>query len=169
VANQAAYNLAADCLRVVRVEHPAGFFRIPDALSAGDVVDPFALAQGSPRSALTQLSYEVFGPIGARVLTLRPAPTDTTNIVIRYLASWAEPAADGDILATPALDDALVIWLVCARALQWAATDEAKRQRFERQRGVTTAQAAEAYLAEYRRVVRDRAGRAAPRRLVVRE
>jgi hypothetical protein len=101
---------------------------------------------------------------------LRPAPTTAgESIKVRYLGVWSEPAADGDTLATPALDDALLIWLVAARALQWAATDESKRQRFERQRGVTTAQAAEAYRAEYRRVVNDRAARSAPRRLVVRE
>ena len=170
VATQADYALAADCLRVTRVEHPTGFFRLPDPLSAGDLVDPFALSQGSPRVAFTQLAYEVYGPHGARTLTLRPAPTVAAeSIRVRYLAVWAEPAADGDTLATPALDDALLIWLVVARALRWISTDESKRQRFERQRGVTTAQAYESYQAEYRRVVAARAARATPRRLVVRE
>jgi hypothetical protein len=170
VATQAEYALAADCLRVTRVEHPTGFFRLPDPLSAGDLVDPFALSQGSPRVASSQLAYEVYGPHGARTLTLRPAPTIAgESIRVHYLAVWAEPAADADTRATPAVDDTLLIWLVAARALRWISTDESKRQRFERQRGVTTAQANESYRAEYRQVVANRAARAAPRRLVVRE
>src|SRR6476469_4247506 len=76
VADQADYALAADCLRVARVEHPSGFFRIPDPLSAGDVQDPFAVAlQERPVWVSSQLAYELWGPLGALTLTLRPAPT----------------------------------------------------------------------------------------------
>jgi hypothetical protein len=167
VADQASYSLAADCLRVARVEHPQGFFRIEDPLSAGDVTfdDPSIVKPLQPM----QLAYEIWGAHGARTLTLRPAPADASDsIVVRYLATWAEPAADGDTLATPARDDQLLVWLICSAALWWISTDEAKRQRFERDRGASTQDGATAYKLRYEAEVRLRSARSAPRRLVVR-
>jgi hypothetical protein len=170
VADQADYSLAADCLAVRRVEHPAGFFRIADFLSGGDLIDPFLLAQGQPRAVATQLGYEVWGPYGSRTLTLRPAPSASgETIAVRYYAAWAEPSADGDEIALPNGEEHLLIWLVAASALQWIGTDESKRQRFERQRGVSAVSAAGAYERDWRRAVEARRSRAAPRRLMVRE
>jgi hypothetical protein len=170
VANQADYSLPADCQRVVRVEHPTGFFRVPDPLSAGDFVDPFTLSQARPTHPIAeQLSYEVWGVFGAITLTLRPAPTDATYAIkVRYHAVFAEPAADGDTILTPAQDDDLLQWFVCNRALQWLGTDESKRQRWERDRGASAQGAAGQYERDYRAEIRRRARRAAPRRLVVR-
>lgn len=169
VVGQADYSLATDCQRVARVEHPSGFFRVPDPLSAGDLVDPFQVSQGLPRAVAEQLSYEVWGPPGAQVLSLRPAPTAAgESIKVRYLAGYAEPATDADTLATPAGDDQLLIWSICARALHWLGLDESKRQRWERQRGVSAAGQAEVYRAAYQAEPRLRQQRTAPRRLVVR-
>src|SRR6476661_1456645 len=108
VVGQADYSLAADCQYVLRIEHPTGFFRIPDPLSAGDEVDPLQVFQGQPVAVAEQLSYEVFGSFGTLTLTLRPAPTDVTSIKVRYAAAYAEPAADGDTLTTPSPDDHLL-------------------------------------------------------------
>jgi hypothetical protein len=170
VADQADYSLAADCLAVRRVEHPEGFFRIADFLSGGDLIDPFLLAQGQPRAVATQLGYEVWGPLGSRTLTLRPAPsTSGETIAVHYYALWAEPSADGDEIALPNSEEHLLIWLVAASALRWIGTDESKRQRFERQRGVSAETALGQYQREWRRAVEARRSRAAPRRLMVRE
>jgi hypothetical protein len=170
VAEQADYSLAADCLLVRRVEHPEGFFRIADFLAGGDLIDPYLLAQGQPVAVATQLSYEVWGPVGSRTLTLRPAPTASgESIAVRYYAAWAEPSADGDEIALPNTEEHLLIWLVASSALQWIGTDEAKRQRFERQRGVSAASALGAYEREWRRAVAERRARVTPRRLMARE
>jgi hypothetical protein len=170
VAGQADYNLPADCLRVARVEHPSGFSRIPDPLGAGDVLAQELGTGGWGLGAVaTQLAYEVWGPFGSVVLTLRPAPTDGTSILVRYLATWAEPSSDSSGLATPSQDDHLLVWYVAEAALQWLSTDESKRQRFERQRGVSTAAAASQYQRGLRREYQRREERAVPRRLVVRE
>ena len=168
VASQADYSLSADCLRVVRVEHPTGFYRIPDPLSAGDMTwdDPAIVKPLEP----LQLAYEVWGAHGLRTLTLRPAPADAADAIrVRYLATWSEPAADGDTLATPGRDDQLLVWLVCRAALTWIGTDEAKRQRFERERGASAAGQAGEYWGRYIDELKLRGRRAAPRRLVVRQ
>src|SRR5207248_3272186 len=113
--------------------------------------------------------YEVWGVFGTLTLTLRPAPADATDAIkVRYLAVYAEPAADGDTLATPSQDDHLLIWFCCNRALQWLGTDEGKRQRWERTRGMSAQGAAGQYGRDYRSELRRRSRRAAPRRLVVR-
>jgi hypothetical protein len=170
LAEQEEYALPADCLLVARVEHPAGVFRVPDPAGAGDVVADLSLdGAWRPVAQPPQLGYEVWGPQGARTLSLRPAPGAAgESIVVRYLAAYAEPSADGDTLATPSHDDDLLTWFVCNRALQWLGTDESKRQRFERQRGVSAQAAAGQYEQDYRGELRRRNRRAAPRRLVVR-
>jgi hypothetical protein len=169
VADQADYTLAARCLRVARVEHPEGFFRIPDPLSAGDYMDPWQWSTGTPRAVAEQLSYEVWGEYGALTLTLRPAPTAASeSIVVREWQLYAEPSADGDTLATPTIDDHLLLLYVCGRALRWIGLDEAKRQRFERQRGANPVALERDYFGEYNRQIGERAKCAAPRRLVVR-
>lgn len=135
VAGQAAYALPTDALRVARVEHPAGVLRV-----AG--TDGAEVA-----------GYEIFGG----QLVLAPAPSGGGEAIgLRYLARYAEPAADGDALATPAEDHALLAWYVCWRALGWISTDEAKRQRFERQHGASAASEAERYRHLYREALTQR-------------
>ena len=170
VADQADYGLAADCLRVRRVEHPEGFFRVEARRAGGDVLDPFVLAQGQPQAVATQLSFEVWGPIGGRTLTLRPAPTTTgETIAVQYDALWSEPTADGDELSLPNAEEHLLILYVAGRALQWIGTDESKRQRFERQRGVSALEALAQYRREWRAALEARQAGARTRRLMVRE
>jgi hypothetical protein len=124
VANQTDYALPSDFLRFARVAQPKSQLRQP--------------------SPITEYSYRVFGS----ELILDPAPGSTggdNDIYIEYWARYALPSADGDVLATPTQDDAILVHLVCAKALAWVDTDEAKRQRFERQRGVTVRSLAQSY------------------------
>jgi hypothetical protein len=176
VAAQAEYALAARCAAVARVEHPSGCIRVEDPLSPGDdgqlgwagggVCAPFGSRLEVEGAAL---AYEVWGPPGNMILTLRPAPTASgESIEVRELQTYAEPSADGDTLATPGGDDDLLIWFVCNRALQWLGTDESKRQRWERDRGITAQRAAGQYERDYRSELRRRQRRVAQRRLVVR-
>lgn len=170
VANQAEYGLPADCLRVARVEHPTGFFRVPNGRAAGDVVDPFIALQGTPRVLSSQLTYDMWGSYGAFTLTLEPAPSDASDAIrVRYLAAWAEPGADGTALATPPIDDHLLKWFVCEAALRWLGTDEAKRQRWEQQRGAAAVGAGHEYGRGLRTAYEQRERRTAPRRLAIRE
>lgn len=141
VAGQAEYALPADWngRDVWRVEHPPGVPRAPLGASAG----PGTEADGAEPPA-----YEVYG--GA--LALRPAPAATGEVVVvRYGAGYPEPSADGEVLATPDGDDDLLVLFVCGRALRWLDVDEAKRQRFERTRGVGASAVAQAYEEELRR------------------
>ncbi|MFN8525644.1 MAG: hypothetical protein U0821_21310 [Chloroflexota bacterium] len=163
VAGQASYTLAADVIQVKRVEHPAGCFRVPAAFAAGDAVPTVDLVGVTAPSAA--LTFEVWG--GALVLS--PAP-DTAGqpIVVRYLGAYAEPASDASVLDVPPREEEALVFYVCRRALQWIGMDEAKRQRFERQRGADPTTAAAQYLNEYVALVRQRQGRVARRRLAVR-
>ncbi len=124
VADQAAYALPARFQQVMRVEQPNGTERV-----------------GDPRHPW---SYRVF----AGQLVLDPAPAQAggdQDVTLDYLRWYAEPTADGDTLATPSQDDDVLVALVCARALAELATDESKRQRFERQRGADPREVAAAY------------------------
>jgi hypothetical protein len=146
VADQAAYALPADTDRVLRVTLPEDVPWSPDL--------------GSRRA---YRSYRVF----AGELALEPAPsTSGESIGVAYLARYAEPAADGDTLATPSADDDILLRLVVARALRWITLDEAKRQRFERQRGSSTAEAAALYEREARDLIHHRQRRIRPTALV---
>ena len=127
VADQEAYTLPADFDRAMRVEQPDGELRV---LSSG-----FRGELGT---------YRVWG----NQLTLDPAPAaagSDQDISLEYLARYAEPAVDGDTLATPLSDDDVLVAFACADAMRWVGSDEAKRARFERQRGASPGGAAEAY------------------------
>ncbi|HZT08587.1 MAG TPA: hypothetical protein VFC51_16310 [Chloroflexota bacterium] len=144
VADQAAYALPANLERVLRVEYPAG---VP----------------WSPRLALRQTQGEVGAESGgsygafAGNLELNPAPSASGEAVrLDYLARYAEPAADGDTLETPASDDDILLRLTVARALRWITLDEAKRQRFERQRGASASDVATLYEQEARDLMEER-------------
>lgn len=112
VAGQVAYGLPADALHVLAVEYPPGF-----RLAASSAGWP---ADGRP-------AFDVFDS----QLLLDPVPSRTGDQVrVRYAARYAEPALDGDILATPPADDDLLVLDVAARALRWLWATEAKSQRY---------------------------------------
>lgn len=134
VAGQKAYNLPSDFDRALRVEQPDDVIRVHDP---------------TERSTF---GYRIF----ASQLILDPAPTAigaSQDVTLNYLARYAEPAADGDTLTTPASDDDILVRLACAMALQWISTDEAKRQRFERTKGASAMSAATAYDQDARRAI----------------
>jgi hypothetical protein len=127
-AGQTSYPLPADFARALRVEHPLGAYRVHAPAAGGDALDDTRVPPLDPRVP-PATTFDVYG--GS--LVLDPAPgADGEAIALRYLASYPEPAADADVLTTPSRDDELLVWLVCARALEWIATDEAKRMRAER-------------------------------------
>jgi hypothetical protein len=136
VADQAAYALPADTDRVLRVEYPEGVPWRPDLGSRGVCG-----------------SYRAFA--GNLELSLAPSTSGDT-IHLAYLARYAEPSADGDTLATPAADDDILTRLVVGRALRWITLDEAKRQRFERQRGASAGEAASLYEREAQELIQQR-------------
>ena len=134
VADQVAYTLPIDFDRAMRVEQPDDDLRV---LSSG-----FRGELGARDSQLG--TYRVWGS----QLTLDPAPAaagSDQDISLEYLARYAEPAVDGDTLATPLSDDDVLVAFACADAMRWIGSDEAKRARFERQRGASPGGAAEAY------------------------
>jgi hypothetical protein len=150
VAHQEAYALPDRFLHAVRVRQPEDVERV-----------------GDPRHPW---SYRVF----AGQLVLEPAPTQAgsdQNVTLDYLRRYAEPAADGDTLATPSHDDDILVGLVCARALAYLGMDESKRQRFERQRGADPREVAAAYerRAAERMIVRTRLLRTGTLTLTVRD
>lgn len=131
-AGQAAYSLPARFAQAIRVEQPKDTLRV--------------LGERAPHG------YRIF----AAQIILDPEPTAagaSYDLKLEYLRTYAEPAADGDTLATPTGDDDVLVRLACALALQWVSTDEAKRMRFERQRGVSAMSMATAYEGDARAAI----------------
>ena len=167
VADQPNYGLPGDLLGVRRVEHPTSIFRAPVPFAAGDragvlpeLVDAERglVAPGTP-------TYDVYSGL----LWLDPAPDAAgESIIVRYDALYTVPSLDATVLDLPAQDEDPVVWYACARALRWIAVDEAKRQRFERQRGSDPWDIQRGYDQMVSGAVRDRRRRVGPRRLVVR-
>lgn len=164
VADQASYALPGDFDRAVLVEHPVGVFRVATRPAGKDIA-----AMGSvPSLCLTGAGSRTFD-VWAGLLVLDPAPEASGEAIrLRYLATYAAPTSDGATLSTPARDDALLVWLVAGRALRWLGTDESKRQRFERQRGVSAQDAASQYERDVRAAYAQRRRRIQSRRLAVR-
>lgn len=166
VANQASYALPSDLDRVIRVEQPKDSIRFPISSSrpsadSGQLVDRQDRVTGAARSG-----YRVFGSN----LILDPEPTAAgadENVRLEYLGRYAEPAADTDVIATPASDDDLLVAVVGARAFTWISADEAKRMRFERQRGASVIGMARTYNARTDEAFRIRKHRVRPRTLEV--
>ena len=164
VKDQAAYALASDVLQVKRVEHPSGFFRTLVPFASGDV-GPEADLATDPALKPAALLYDVWGG----QLILAPAPDAAGQaIVVRYVGAYAEPSGDASVLDVATRDEDAVVFAVCRRALQWISVDEAKRQRFERQRGADASAEARRYEQEFTTLVRQRRGRVATRRLAIR-
>ncbi len=161
VAGQAGYSLPLGLVEVVRVEHPPGAYRVFAPRTGGDPAPGAAGATGEPGG------YDVWGG----ELVLEPAPvTSGEPIMVRYTSQCAVPSADSDPLPVEASDVELLLLYVCGRALQWVATQEGKRQAFERERGASATTLAASYQGRYRAALasRQRTGTRA-RRLVVRE
>jgi hypothetical protein len=131
VLGTASYVLPTDLITILRVEEPLGFLRAP--VETGDH------------------GYRVF----AGSIILDPVPSAGT-MKLEYLGRYTEPAADVDVIATPATDDDLLIDLTIARALEWIDLDEAKRMRFERQRGSSPRSLAQAHRKRFRDAVEER-------------
>lgn len=164
VASQAAYALPAGTLQVVRLEHPSGYFRKVSPYRSGDEEQQpgrmIGLAPG-------ELVYEVWGTN----VILSPVPTASSEAIgVRYLATFTEPASDATVLDVPDVELPALVYFACRRALLWITSDEAKRQRFERQRGSDPRDAANEYQEMYQSMLRTKQGaRVSSRRLAVRE
>lgn len=163
-ASVAGYALPSDVLEVVRVEHPPGVFRVRGGLHDGDVAPEADL--GSWAAGPRSLTWEVWN--GEVVLI--PAPGASGEpIEVRYKGGYSVPTDDVTPLDVAAEDEEALVLYVCGRALQWVALDEAKRQRFERQRGADPAALRQEYERELQRLTRARRSRLRPRRAIVRE
>ena len=167
VANDPTYALPSDVLEVVRVEHPAGLFRTRGGLRDGDVAPTTDLSVLGGWSGLrpAQLTWEQWG----EEVVLIPAPDATgETIEVRYKGAYSVPSDDATTLEVAAEDEEALVFYACGRALQWIAVDEAKRQRFERQRGADPVTARREYDREFQGLARRRRGAVRPRRIVSR-
>jgi hypothetical protein len=167
VAAQAAYDLPLGLVEVVRVEHPAGTYRVFAPRAGGDGTPTPGPSPREGEGGTSGYGYDVW----RGQLVLEPAPgASGESVVVRYTTRRAEPTADTDPLPVEGGDVDLLLLYVCGRALQWVSAQEGKRQAFERDRGASAAQLASGYEARYRAGLasRQRTGSRA-RRLVVRE
>jgi len=163
-ANDPTYVLPSDVLEVVRVEHPPGVFRVRGGLRDGDVSSSADLGEWTGLRP-AQLLWEQWG--GEVVLI--PAPDASGQAIeVRYKGAYTAPSDDLTVLDVAAADEDALLLYACARALQWIALDEAKRQRFERERGADPGAARQAYEQGFRAMARERQGGVRPRRIVVR-
>jgi hypothetical protein len=166
-ANDPSYVLPSDVLEVVRVEHPPGIFRTRGGLRDGDVsptADASALGGWSGLRP-AELTWEQWG--GEVVLI--PAPDAAGEAIeVRYKGAYTVPADDVTALDVATSDEEALVFYACARALQWIALDEAKRLRFERQRGADPSDVRQEYERRFQGLIRQRRGAVRPRRLVVR-
>ena len=161
-ANDPSYVLPSDVLEVVRVEHPPGVFRVRGGLRDGDVSSSADLGEWTGLRP-AQLLWEQWG--GEVVLI--PAPDRSGQAIeVRYKGAYSVPADDVTALEVAIADEEALVLYACARALQWIALDEAKRQRFERERGSDPAAARQAYERGFRAMARERQGGVRPRRIV---
>jgi len=163
VADQAAYALPTGTQQVVRVEHPSGYFRKVSPYRSGDEEQQPGRMVGL---APGELVYEVWG--GNVILS--PAPTASSEAIgVRYLGAYTEPASDSTTLDVPDVELPALVYFACRRALLWIASDESKRQRFERQRGADPKDQANEYQELYQSMLRTKQGsRVSRRRLTTR-
>jgi hypothetical protein len=164
VANTPGYALPADVQEVVRVEHPAGVFRTRGGLRDGDV-SPTADLGNWQGLRPAQMTWERWG--GEVVLIPAPGASGEA-ITVRYKGEYSVPGDDVTALDVPPLDEEGLVLYVCARALQWIAQDEAKRQRFARERGADPVASRQGYERGFQAVVRHRRDGTRQRRIVPR-
>jgi hypothetical protein len=167
VASQADYTLPTNLVELVRVEHPTNTFRVRQQRVGGDWRRSTANVPLEDRIG-GRYAYEVWGT----TLSLEPAPTASGETInLRYVARRTEPSVDGDDLPVDDGDAELLTFYVCARALFWIGTQEAKRQAFERTRGADATKLAKEYRTMYSDGLAARYRQTAPhgRRLVLRD
>jgi hypothetical protein len=164
-ANTPSYALPSDVLEVVRVEHPPDVFRVHGGLHDGDV-GPSADPGNWPGGRPVEMSWEQWGS----EVFLIPAPGSTGEAIeVRYKGAYSVPSDDVTALDVESSDEEALVLYACERALQWLGLDEAKRQRFERDRGADPLASREAYERDFLALARRRRSGVRPRRLVVRE
>ena len=109
-----------------------------------------------------ETSWEQWG--GAVVLI--PAPGATGEAIeVRYKGAYSVVSDDVTALDVESGDEEALVLYVCERALQWIGLDEAKRQRFERDRGADPLTSREGYERDFLTLARHRRGGVRPRRL----
>ena len=163
-ANTPSYVLPSDVLEVVRVEHPPGVFRVRGGLRDGDVSSSADLGEWTGLRP-AQLLWEQWG--GEVVLI--PAPDASGQAIeVRYKGAYTAPSDDLTVLDVAAADEDALLLYACARALQWIALDEAKRQRFAREHGADPSASRQEYERGFQSLVRQRRGGVRPRRIVAR-
>jgi hypothetical protein len=102
-------------------------------------------------------------------VVLIPAPDASGQAIeVRYKGAYGVPADDVMALEVATGDEEALVLYACARALQWIALDEAKRQRFERERGAAPATSQQVYERGFRAMARERQAGVRPRRIVPR-
>ena len=100
---------------------------------------------------------------------LIPAPDAASETIeVRYKGAYAVPSDDVTALELATADEEALVFYACARALQWIALDEAKRQRFERQRGADPASVRLEYERQFQGLARQRNGGVRGRRIASR-
>jgi len=130
VAGQSEYALPEDCLLVTRVE-------VAGAAEEGADGPGYLFLEGK--------------------LVLRPTPTASLSLVVRYLTPHTTLVADGDRSTVPAADEDLLLAFAGAEALEGLSTEEAKRQRPEGREGRSAQNAAAILRRRYERDIRVRA------------
>ena len=161
-ANDPSYTLPSDVLEVVRVEHPPGVFRVRGGLHDGDI-GPDVDLSAWPSTRPVQMSWEQWGG----EVFLIPAPGASGEAIeVRYKGGYSVPSDDVTTLDVTDTDEEALVLYACERALQWIGLDEAKRQRFERQRGADPLAARQEYERDFVVLARRRRGGIRPRRLV---
>lgn len=167
VADQAAYALPARTSQVIRVEQPKGAIRLPISGSRTSATSLGGLFDLQNRVGTAGAwGFRLFGGN----LILDPAPTSIgsdEDVRLDYLRGYAEPAADGDTLATPATDDDVLIHLTCSAALLWVAADESKRVRYQETRGIAPGPTARGYAERARSAIGTRSSRLRTRTLEI--
>jgi hypothetical protein len=166
-ANDPSYTLPSDVLEVVRVEHPPGVFRTRGGLRDGDVSPAAGPSDLGSWSGLrpAQLTWEQW----AGEVVLIPAPGASGEAIeVRYKGAYSVPTDDVTPLEVATSDEEALVLYACGRALQWVALDEAKRQRFERQRGADPMASRQQYERDFQALARQRRASVRPRRIVTR-
>lgn len=158
IADQTDYALPARFINATRVEQPKHTLRLPALGNRAPGTTGPLMDLESRVTRGQRFTYRVFG----LEIILDPAPGGTGgdhDIRLEYTRYWAEPAADGDTISTPATDDEILIALVAQRAMEYLTTDEAKNLAYEARRGARVDTIADRYRARANRAFESRARR----------
>jgi hypothetical protein len=115
ISGVTVYPLPADCLRVIKVEHPAGTILRRGSATAGDNWTAPVMGREN--------AWEEY----AHNLVLMAGPSADETVIVRYLRLYGVPADDSAELDIPGADEDLIVWLVCETALVWLKKQKDKR------------------------------------------